>query len=163
MPDCGNLANLLETTAIKVSLWTIDMKQLFLAVTLIAQPAYAQVEQSSDEYKRIEYKVRLEHGSEKSSYFILQDKVADSEERCGWIWSTQPYPNVGWKLFRYYKIGNYEGVSIYHEDPSYRTLNYVIIMSCYSKGYIPSLIPLGKYQKQWDAMRPFGKLDNYGF
>ena len=142
----------------------IVMKKILFAITLIASPAYAQVKQTSDEYKRIEYKVRLEQGSGNSSYFILQDKVADSstEEQCGWIWSTKQYPNDGWKMFSYVKIGNYESVTLYEEDPSYKANNYVITIGCYNKGYIPSLIPLGRYAKQWDAMKKIGRLDNFG-
>lgn len=139
-------------------------KLFFAAAALIASPTYAEVKQTSDEYKRIEYKVRLEQGSGNSTHFILQDKVPDSasEEQCGWVWSTKPSPNDGWKLFRYIRIGNYEAVTLYEEDPSYKTWNYVIMISCYDKGYLPSLLPLGRYSKQWDAMKKIGRLDNYG-
>ena len=143
-------------------------KQVFsvaaAAAALVVPPAYAQVGQTSDEYKQVEYKVRRELGSGNSSHFLLQDKVpdSDSEEQCGWIWSTKPYPNDGWKLFRYVKIGDYESVELYEEDRSYKTNNYFIMISCYDKGYIPSLLPLGRYAKQWDAMKKIGRLDNYG-
>lgn len=139
------------------------MKKLLLAAALIASPTYAQVQQPTDEYKRIEYKVRLEYGSEKTSEFILQDKSNDSEVRCGWVWSKKPYPNNGWKMFSYSRTSKDELVLIYDETLSDQTINYLIISMCYDKGYIPSLIPLGKYFAQWNLMTQLGRSDNFGF